>query len=319
MVKQLMYLAGLAVALVLVSCESTTDPADPQPPVAPGAPTELMATSINETTIRIQWAAADTGAAATGFIVVVEEEGSNNPQELPISNGATRVVNISQLTDGTVYDFTVYALNDTARSTPSPTISWAPAGRFTADIRMYETESSMGSGVQLPNNAGLTIGEGGSWDLALDTRGETFDIGSPGLSSYTDESTPPEFPNGEPARATLIGKVWTDVTSLDDIFESADLSQETLEEKLLNFDQANGTGSQFAFVVRTTSGNYAKVLVKATDGKLLQGTTPDRYIDLEVSYQSGANVPYALKQKVVVSKYTKKIDGVIDTNVKKNF
>lgn len=319
MVKQLMYLAGLAVAIVLVSCDSTTDPADPGVITPPGAPTELMATSIDSGTIRIRWTAADTGVAATGFIVVVEEDGSNNPQELPISDGSTRTINISNLTNATVYNFTVYALNDTARSGQSPTIRWAPANRYTTDIRLYETSSSMGSGLMLPNTAGLTIGQGGMWDLCLDTRGEIFDIGSPRLSSYTDEQMPPEFPNGDVARETLIGKTWTNVTSLDDIYESADLTQETLEEKLITFNDADAAGSAFAFVVKTSSGNYAKVMVTAVDGKILQGTADDRYIDLVVSYQSGADVPYAVISKGTSNKYSKKLGGVIETTVKKAF
>lgn len=312
-----MYLAGLAVALVLVSCETTTSPTDPVK-TAPGAPTELMATSIDSGTIRIRWVAADTGATATGFIVVVEEDGSNNPQELPVGS-ASSTINVSNLTTGTVYNFTVYAVNDTARSGQSPTIKWAPASRYTANIRLYETESDMGSGLMMPNTAGLTIGQGGMWDLCLDTRGEVYDIGSPRNSSYTDEQMPPEFPNGDVARETLIGKVWENVTSLDDIYESADLTQETLLEKLLTFNDADASGSAFAFVVKTSSGNFAKVMVTAAGGKLLQGTAPDRYIDLVVSYQSGVDVPYAVVSKENTGKYSKKIGGVIDSNVKKSF
>ncbi len=319
MTKQfLMLLAAFATVAVLTSCDSTTDPGDPVV-TAPDAPTELMATSTSSTSVSVKWTAATSGQAATGYIVKVEEVGSGSPQELEIDNPNTVIVDISGLVEGTVYEFTAYAVNDTARSGPSPTIKWSPASRHNTVMRLYETDSDMGSGIELPNTAGLTISQGGMWDVCLDTRDELFDIGSPTLSSYTDEKLQPEFPNGDVARVTLFGKVWTDVASLDDVFESADLTNETLQEKLLRFNTADSTGKQFAFVVKTAAGHFAKVLVKAADGKLLQGTAPDRYVELEVSYQNGNDVPYAVIAKSTQNKFTKKINGVIETNVKKAF
>jgi hypothetical protein len=77
------------------------------------------------------------------------------------------------------------------------------------------------------------------------------------------------------------------------VFESSDLNSTTLQEALLNFDQANAENKQFAFVVKTGSNHFAKVLVKSNGSRLLQGTAPDRFVDLEISYQNGANIPYA--------------------------
>ena len=99
------------------------------------------------------------------------------------------------------------------------------------------------------------------------------------------------------ARVTLLGKVWPNVSSLDEVYESVDLTSGTLEEALYNFNAQDAAGAPFAFVVKTENGNFAKVLVKATGGSLLQGTAPDRYVDLEISYQSGVDVPYAVKAK----------------------
>ena len=214
-------------------------------------------------------------------------------QDLNVSGANTVQAAISNLNEGEVYSFTVRALNDTARSTPTATIMWAPAQRVTAQLRLYETSSSMGSGIMLPDQAGLTISDGGMWDICLDTRDDLFDIGSPTVSSYTSDEAQPKFPNGDVARVTMIGKTWTDVTSLDQVFESADLTQENLVETLIRFNQADAEGKPFAFVVKTQAGNYAKVLVKVNNGSLLQGTSPDRYVDLEVSYQSVIDVPYA--------------------------
>jgi hypothetical protein len=288
--KLLMITTALAAVLVLTSCEETTNPTTPK--VAPNAPTNLMATSVDAQTVRVKWTAPATGETPTGYVVSIEDP-TSTVIERSVSGAATTTASIDGLTEGLIYKFTVRAVNDTARSTPTATIMWSPAKRVTKAIRIYGTESTMGSGIQLPENDNLTISQGRLWDICLDTRDDSYDIGSPGKLSYTNSETPPKFPNGDVARATLIGKAWTNVASLDDIYESADLTQEALVESFIHFNQANTDGKPFAFVVKTEAGNFAKVLVKATGGKLLQGTGKDLYVDLEVSYQNAINVPYA--------------------------
>lgn len=313
--KSLWLVALTAATLFMTACEDT--PTDPEL-VAPDAPTAIMATSKNETTISVKWTKATTGEAATGFVLVIADDGGANAQSLDISNPATTNVDVSGLTEGKVYQMYVYAVNDTAKSSPTATIKWAPAKRYTTNLRLYETASDQGSGIEFPSTAGLTISEGGRWDICLDSRNESYDIGSPALSSYTDDAG--KFPNGQQARATAIGKVWQNVASLDDIYEAValnDAQNGTIEEKLLNFNTANTNGQQFAFVVKTAAGNFAKVLVKANGGKLLQGTAPDRYVDLEISYQSGLNIPYAITARSESSPWTKKTGVVVETNVKK--
>jgi hypothetical protein len=56
------------------------------------------------------------------------------------------------------------------------------------------------------------------------------------------------------------------------------------------------TGSGQGFVVRVgTAANYhyARVVVLSNAGNIIQGAFPNRYVELEVSYQTEANVPYA--------------------------
>ena len=311
-------LAGLVVALAFVATacnENTNDPADP---VAPAAPTALMATSVNESTVGLKWTPNTTGATITGFEVTIQEEGVVTTSTVTFA-ASTSAGDVSGLTEGKVYNFTVRALNSTAKSDPSNTMKWAPAKRYITNLRLYETDSPSGSGIQLPDLAGLVIASGGLWDLCLDTRGGSFDIGSPTKSSYTNEDPQPKFPNGDLARVTLLGKTYTDVVTLEDIYESVDLiTAGTLQEALINFNTADTEGKAFAFVLKTAAGNFAKVLVKKSNGRLLQGTTPNRYVDLEISYQSGANIPYATVDNTPVNPFSKKIDGTIYTNVKKN-
>jgi len=290
MKNMLILAASLALVLVLTSCEESTTPNEP--PVAPNAPTDLMATSIDNETVGLKWTAPSGGQTPTGYVITIVDE-SNSSVDLSVSSATANSALVNGLDEGEVYSFTVRAVNDTAKSAPTATIMWSPASRITTMLRLYETASTMGSGILMPSTAGLTIGQGGQWDLCLDTRDDLYDIGSPTKSSYTSDEAQPKFPNGDVARVTMLGKAWTNVASLDNIYESADLTQEALSETLIRFNQADADGKPFAFVVKTQSGNFAKVLVKAAGGKILQGTTPDRYVDLEISYQSVINVPYA--------------------------
>jgi hypothetical protein len=315
--KSLWLTALTAASLFMVACEDT--PTDPEL-VAPNAPTAIMATSRSATAISVKWTAATTGEAATGYVLVVAEDGGANAQELTISSATTTNVDVTSLTEGKVYQMYVMAVNDTARSTASPTIKWAPAQRHTANLRIYETDSDQGSGIELPSTAGLTISEGGRWDICLDTRGGVYDIASPSLSTYTDSLTN-KFPNGDLPRITGIGKVWQNVTGLDQVYEAValnDAQNGTIEPKLLTFNTADTKGESFAFVVKTAAGNFAKVFVKSTGGRLLQGTAPNRYLELEVSFQSGVGIPYAIVAPSETSPYSKKSGNMIESNIKKN-
>jgi len=316
--KNLWKLAGIAGAVVLFATACNENTTDPPPPTAPNAPTDLKATSVNETTVGLAWTPDVAGASATEFEVTIVEEGTTTESTVKVA-GTFDKVDVGGLTEGKVYNFTVRAMNDTAHSGPTATIKWAPAKRYITNLRLYETDSPSGSGIELPDLAGLVIAVGERWDLCLDTRGGSFDIGSPTKSSYTTSEVVPKFPNGQPARVSLIGKTWTDVTTLEDVYESVDLATAaTLQEALINFNTADTEGKAFAFVLKSQAGNFAKVLVKKSNGRLLQGTTPNRYVDLEISYQSGVNIPYAAVAPANTDPFKKKIGGTVYTNYKKS-
>jgi hypothetical protein len=279
----------LAAMLLVVACnENTTTPTD----TPPEAPSGLMATSIDSETIGLKWTAPATGQTPTGYEIVYKAQGTSTEYTAEVGTSTEQA--IAGLTEGTVYDIWVVAVNGTAKSSSSASVKWSPAKRLITNLRLYETASALGSGIDLPDLAGLTIEAGGLWDLCLDTRGGSFDIGSPTKSSYTTDELVPKFPNGDPARVTMVGKTYTNCTDLNLVYESADLATVgTLQEALINFNAAHTAGQPFAFVVKTADGHFAKVRVRANGGQLLQGTADNRYVDLEISYQSGANIPYA--------------------------
>jgi hypothetical protein len=67
---------------------------------------------------------------------------------------------------------------------------------------------------------------------------------------------------------------------------------------MVDFTADDAAGRQIAFVVKTESGNFAKVMIKKNiDGRLIRGTAPNRFIEVEVSYQEAVNIPYASAEK----------------------
>lgn len=287
----------LVLTLGIAACnKNTTAPATPE---APKAPTGLAATSVDSVTVGLKWIAPTTGAKPTGYEISYKVDGTSTTFTTEVS-GSTQSTLISGLVENTVYEFSVKAKNDTARSPATPALTWAPAKRYTSNIFLYERASTNGSGLNLPDFGGLTVNDGALWDLAfdVDVTGTKFYIGSPGASSYTDNNGV-FVVGGDVARVTLIGLVWTNVTSLNDIYESVDLaSSASLDEVMVDFTADDAAGRQIAFVVKTQSGNFAKVMIKKNiNGRLIRGAAPDRYIDLEVSYQEAGGIPYATVEK----------------------
>lgn len=288
----------LALTIAIVACnENANAPAEP---VAPYAPTALAATSVDSVTVGLKWRAPVSGVTPTGYEISYRVDGTSETFTVEVP-GSTQIAQIKDLIENTVYEFWVKAKNDTARSADAtPVLKWAPAKRYASSIILYEHNSSNGSGLNLPDFGGLRVADGELWDIAfdVDTTGTKFYIGSPGASSYTDTNGV-FVVGGDVARTTLIGLVWTNVTSLNDIYESDDLaSSALLEEVMVDFTEDDAAGRQIAFVVKTQSGNFAKVMIKKNnDGRLITGVKPNRNIALEVSYQDAANIPYATVEK----------------------
>lgn len=285
-------LAILVLGFVAFGCNENEDPPVGNENEAPNNVTSLVATSGGSTSVILKWNTPSTNANS--------ELAS---YELTFTPGGTAVTipkgdntyTVTGLTEGTTYVFTIKSKGTNNKLSNGTTVSWAPARRSSI-IRLYGSSSSMGSGLDLDGNGGnpevLRIAEGGRWDLCFDDKDPLNPgIGSPGQSGYVDNNF--EFPNGQEAKKTYVSTFrWEGVTNLDQVFESEGLNAGTLEQlQLLNLSQP------FAFVVKTEEGNYAKVHVLRNNGKFIQGSGSDEYIEVIVSYQSTANVPYALPQQ----------------------
>lgn len=297
------------VGLLFVGCEdsSTNTPVK----FIPAPPSNLMALSLNETAIRIKWtpSPSESNAEFKGYRIIAKS-GSQTFNPITTAKGET-IVDILSLDAGKIYDISVMAYtNDTVSS--AITISWAGAKRFRG-IRAYETASVNGSGIRLSDGMNLTIANGTQWDVCLDTRTvggqDNWAFGSPQASTYTDDNG--RFIRGaqagQPAKVTII---FSDSTaqgyipyfivadSLEAVFESQVLGTGKKQVQIMLENLQNQARNILCYA-KTAEGNFAKIMLKAAGGSVLQGSAPNRYVEIDYSFQAAANVPYALAKGIL--------------------
>jgi hypothetical protein len=288
-----LFAAAMMCALVAVGCNENTD--DPVTG-APSAPTGLMANSKDFQTVNLKWTASASASSAdfSAYELIVTPANGTAGAPITIAKGAT-TYSVTGLTEGTVYTFSLKAKSTatTNNTSSAATVQWSPATRYSG-VKLYETASAdFGSGIDLSNGTGAVtkVSNGSNWDLALDTRviNGVIDngLGSPSVLTYTITNP----------RATLISSkvVSSGATSLDDVFETQALGDAAVNMKpdSARYIRVDNFSNNIVFFARTVEGNFAKILVKAAGGKLLQGTSPNRYVEMDISYQSAVNVPYA--------------------------
>lgn len=301
-----------AFAIAMIGC-NTNDPLEPDPTPAPNAPTDLMAQSVSESSVRVKWIIPSGTVTPTGYHVMATEvaaAGTPHMREVSVNGATTNSAVVGGLTEGKIYEFSVHAVNDTTKSPTSNKVSWAAARRATGTFKLYSSlNSANGSGLRIFGAGGpavLRINQGGEWDICFDDKFNPADprIGSPGQSAYVDNEY--KFPNGSLARTVFYGKRYTGISSLDDIYESVALNQPTapIEELMFQLSTIGGTanwGVALAWKDASTtpvSYWYGKVVAKRVNSSFVQGTGTNAFVELELSYQNAKDLPYALKQRI---------------------
>lgn len=302
-------LSGLAVAamgFMATGCNENT--VDPDPPAggAPTAPSNVQASSIGASQVALSWtASADTGtitylvswAPTTGGVAA-------DSSSATVTSGTTYTA--TGLSTNKTYKFYVRASRRSVLSTAA-TVTWAGAVRYTTEqgagspIRMYEKASSSGSGLTLDPPTGpknVSVGSGNttpnSVQLAVyttDTDPSNFDIGP--AYAFTEYRNADKFDD-----AVFVSTLSYPATSLSTWYSTSDLQSQIPNDgnvRAFTLPVAQATNGQGFYVRTGDAGNYhyARVFVKNVGGKLLQGTAPNRYVELEISYQTNANVAYA--------------------------
>ncbi|MES2766171.1 MAG: fibronectin type III domain-containing protein [Bacteroidota bacterium] len=260
-------------------------------PLAPAPPTNFMANSYDFNTIFFKWtASADVNKADFDSYEMGMSDGTTQEYN-PVTISKTKTgIGVNGLPPGKVYTFTLRAKNAAGYLSNPQVVQWSPALRYKG-IRLYETASgSYKYGINLESAEVTSLSTGGSsWDICLDTRSvngqPSFDIGAPSMLSH----------NITNPRATLISeKRYENILSIDEVFDTEALANGSMRPtvaRAINFTNAT-TG--FVFFAKTIEGHYAKIFLKAAGGKVLQGIAPSRYIEMDISYQSAKDLPYAL-------------------------
>ncbi len=300
-IKILLALVAFSFSLLFfTSCEESTT-TEPTPTVT--GPDSLKATSIDSATVRLRWKLSpDESKSYFKDYVLYISPGAFAPKV--ISKG-TQTIDVTGLTDGTIYTFELRARNtEDKESVGSARIQWSPAFRFTTNIndepiRVYETASSFGSGLQLYDPTSgkprtLKVASGEFWNLGLYTKSGQISLFS---ANYIANNNLYNFPTS-PSWTTEISEDIFLTNTLDNVFDSQALNARNFSTNyyidLSDPDFQNG----IVIIVRTkaanaTDWNYAKVLIKGGPNGLLQGTPDNRYIECVISYQKKSGVPYA--------------------------
>ncbi len=301
-------MAALA-AIVMVGCNAN-DPVDPG--TAPDAPSGTMVQSVSASSVRVKWTGPAITTDVTGYDVVATEVTAGTPEvmKVTVSGAASTVGDVGGLTEGKTYRFTVFSLNGTTRSsTSSVAVEWAPARRGTGSYRLYSSaNATQGSGLGIFLPAGpntLLTAAGGQWDIAFDDGvAGSPRIGSPGVSSYVNANAEFKSHIDQVAKVVFLStKQYPGISTLDDMFDTDALAiPATSGEGLISINSIGGTAN-LGFVIGSANAdgtiNFAKILLKrGANGQFVQGTGAMSYVDVEVSYQKFADVPYALRQRV---------------------
>lgn len=297
---------ALSLGFMAVGCNENVDnPIDPGTGNLNGV-TGLEVTSLSATSVGLKWVGGDTATSTASVNYMVKWTTTSGTVDSASQTVASTSVNIGNLLAGREYTFTVTTMRGTDRSSSakSPSINWAGATRTSGSttLRMYESSSSSPSGLSLsaaggPANFSVRTGTEGFVQLAMYVGTDNTVIVGPlyGIPEYNSSSS---FDAAKVDSSTYISASTFVVPSLDAWYMNMSL------DKMISAG-SNGSayeipaasqGNAQGFVVRFgAAGNYryARVLLKKGSTGILQGTSPNRYVETEISLQSSPNLPYA--------------------------
>lgn len=307
-------MSGLIAALAgffVVGCnENPDDPGTGNDDDTAAAASGLAAVSLAEVgAVGLAWEASTT----TGATYKVSWKTSGSTAVLGTENVTGTSTKITGLTAGTKYTFTVVASATGAVDSDPVSIEWAPASRYTEDktaggiIRIY-ARSVVGKG------SGIVIQSDGAYNAltAASQSDQAFgmihliaDVGASGSNirigapeSFTDFAAVAKFrkdvqiSDNYYTLSPAIGlDGWYSEDPLTALFTTNNKGNFTIADQ-----QTGGAGVAFAARWGTAgSERYARIFVlPGANGKLIQTDSgQDPFIEIQISYQPTAGVPYA--------------------------
>ncbi len=287
-------------AILAVNCNKS----DENNPVTPNlptlhAPTNLRAYSASQTSVGLLWdlSSSESDTAFLNYAVTVTNPAGSLVTAKSVAKGSVST-EVTGLTEGIIYTFVVRAAGTSGiRSADSASIQWSPAKRLTTDdvngppIQVYEFASTLGaSGLQFySTSAGAALTQSlvsGNPDRVLsDVYLASNQDGSISLNDISLVLSS--------SKSTHLSTVTRDATDLDDPqLVPPDASTYTL----LTYTIPSGTvsASKILYAKSITDNRYVRILIQKNQGtnRLFSGTSPDRYLTIQLSYQDSTGNMY---------------------------
>jgi hypothetical protein len=279
-------------------CSSNT-PAEPTDPDV-AAPTNILAGSADGGVI-LSWTPSTSESASNfgKYVITGTNESTNKSFTVVAPKGASKFT-VDSLTNGTRYLFVVRSETSQGKQSPDfVQIEWAPAVRQNTDlngsiITVYATTSKNNSAVDLYNSLGYAevIPQSGQ---TFKDRGSLYVYASD-VASASLSITSPDLANNQGLVTQFSTNSGVAVNSLDDQLATSSPNSNSYTATTISIADAPATSSMVYFgrLVRGTDYYYFRLLVVlGSNGRLVQGSGADRYLQLIVSFQSAANVPFA--------------------------
>ncbi|MBN1448741.1 MAG: hypothetical protein JXA28_12490, partial [Bacteroidetes bacterium] len=216
----------------------------------------------------------------------------------PRGDGTT----VDGLQNGTRYDVQVWAVTTAGKqSSAAATVEWAPAIRRSVNqdgqpIRVYATTSTQfNSAVDLFNASGVceVIPQSGQ---EFRDRGDLYVYAPNDASNFLDLRSPSTANNQ--GLVTQFSSVTYDADALDEqaATTSPQLSTYTKQQVTITNASVNKGLVVFGRLNRGSNYYYFRLLVKrGSNGRLVQGSGDDRYLEFDVSFQHIKDIPFAKK------------------------
>ncbi len=219
--------------------------------------------------VTVSWTASPSAGLSSfiGYRIVVTVAGTQTTVDSAQVGKNITNYTASNLVNGQSYKFAIRSVKDNGDVSQAIEIIWGPTRRFTP-ARIYEYDSQNPSGLQFSTGSTFAFRSSNpdnrpNIDLWIDGRNNT----TPLLKSPTDQNISTGW------RTTLF--VETAVTGMDQQVDVPPISSFRSTPGLIITPNK-------VYFAKTQDNNYVRFTVSA-----VQGTAPNRYVDITIAYNSG--------------------------------
>jgi len=287
-------------AFITVQCNKDENNPVTPPVTTLKAPTNLRAYSASISSVGLLWdlSASESDTAFVNYALTVKNSLGSTVASQSITKG-NPTTTVTGLTEGVIYTFVLRSAGTGGALSPdSASVVWSPARRLTTDstngppIQVYEFASTLGaSGLQFysvsSGSARVQSLNVSNPDRALsDVYVQTNNNGSISLSDLASSGL------GNP-KNTRFSTTVRDATDLDDpMLAPPAIGTYTLVT--VPIPSTVATQAKILYAKSVTDNKYVRILLKMNLGTnlLYSGTSPNRYITVQLSYQDSTGNMY---------------------------